>query len=255
MKKLFTTILLFSLFACSKNEVEKPIKIQDDKLSKIVEPVLLGEIAGYFNMKMKRQLKPGYQLSMTNVYNTDIAYGVQSTFDVKNLGGNGATLKGAWVACNIVTPTGVVWIQIGYHQWSGPSLFSMMFYSTVQGQMISTWPVLQSGEVRSFHIRIGEGGNVYTGVDGVDYGMVPLYATHITSKHITLEAEGTTTKMPSFPNIRFNPALELHNGTSWTPAPTGFYSGNGYGVQVNGFNDVTMGSGIKTKPQPYTQIW
>jgi hypothetical protein len=204
--------------------------------------------------KLEVQGNPSYQLYMTNMYGQDTCQGISSTFQWKGLGGNGSTLKGVWLAATFATPTGNVWVQLGNHQWGGPSFFSMMFYSTVKGYQLAPWPQLNVGEYYRFHLRI-ENGNVYQGINGVDYGMLPINATHIISYHVTEEAEGTTNKAPSFPTIHFSKVFELFNGTTWREADKGFYSGSPYGVTVHGPNNASMGSGIKTKPPQYTQIW
>lgn len=223
MKNLISFILICSLIACKK-ETEEPTKL----------------------------FKPVYQRYMTSVVNHDTAMGVRSTFEVKNLGGNGSTLKGVWLAAYINTSTGQrPWIQLGYHQWGGPSMFSMMFFSTARGTQLNTWPVLQSGTIHSFHIRV-ENGNVFTGVDNQDYAVVPLDAVSIATKHITFESEGTDNKAPSMPTVRFYPALEVYNG-SWSGVTSAYSTGSGYGVQLNATNDVSIGSSIKTKPG--IQLW
>lgn len=222
-KKLWPFLLIL-FFSCSKS-IEEPVKL----------------------------FKPASQLYMTHVANHDTAQGVRSTFEVKNLGGNGSTTKAVWLACYIQTISGEQpWIQVGYHQWGGVSMFSMQFYSLVKGVQLGAWPVLASGTIHSFHIRINEGW-VYVGVDNIDYVKYPHNATHITTKHISLEGEGTATKPGSLPVIRFDKALEILRGGQWIDAPTALSSGSGYGVLVNGINDVSMGSNIKTKPG--TQLW
>jgi hypothetical protein len=230
MKKLLPIIvLIFTIIGCKKEVIENPNKVMKGG--------------------------PSYQLFMTNIYGQDTCQGVASTFEWKGLGGNGTTLKGVWAAATFNTPTGNVWIQLGNHQWGGPSLFSMMFYSTVDDIQLGIWPTLNVGQYYRFHFRIGENGNVYQGINGVDYGMFPINASHIINYQVTQEAEGTTNKAPSFPTVHFSKVFELFNGTTWRDADKGFYSGSPYGVTVHSPNNASMGSMIKTKPQPYTQIW
>jgi hypothetical protein len=194
----------------------------------------------------------------TSVYNNEITQGARSTFEVKNLGGN--NLQGVFISCWMTSTTGrTYWLQTGYHQWGGVDYFTMLF--TGDGEVAAAEvellpaPTINAGETHTWSIQLKESGRVYVAMDGVEYAYWPLDIARIDNAAISFESVGTTNRPLTMPNVTFNKALELHQGGIWVDAADGYASGSGYGIKVNSDNNVTIGSSIKFRYKPYTQLW
>jgi hypothetical protein len=196
----------------------------------------------------EKKFKPASKTWFAHIQNIGVYQGIRSTFEVKNMGG-GQQTKAVWTSAHVHTPSGWYWIQTGYHQWGDPSYFVMAFTNGgpyVPSISLRQAPTVSAGEVHTWYIKIVNG-DVIVGIDSTDYLKYPIGADYVENPDAVIEGEGTTTKPGAIPIIRFYPALEVYNGT-WTPAPSAYSWGSGYGVQLNGVNDVSMGSPIKTKP-------
>lgn len=201
--------------------------------------------------------------------------GMRSTFDVLNLG-RGAYDKTVWFSFSICasdqSPSygGLInWVQMGY-MTIGSSTFPIIqvwSYSGVSGEISVPTTVLGT-EVpfsakrahRDTFSIYNVGGNLWRTKRGDGEILeMDLGGPFGIRPQIAIESSPVS-KLPSFPTIDFNPAMEVLLNDVWTPVSTGqsqritIINGKQWGMQGNiqngalADNQVLMGSGVPPLP-------
>jgi len=175
--------------------------------------------------------------------------GIESTFDVKNLGNESG--RSAWNSMRI----GSVWIQIGYEKRGVHVL--QYYYGTLDSAIIvnPTAPMYM-GAKNTFFIRNIPGTTWWEiGRNGVVIIKWQGYTNVGSSLQVGIEYYGANNK---FPTINFYPALKVLRGSDWIDAPGAYCSYRGAkGIEGNiqnpslRYNELNMGSDVPLYPGLY----